>query len=375
MKIYSDKNVWEAALERMNFLFDEFEEVTVGYSGGKDSTVIFELAKKVALERGRRISVLFIDQEAEWNETIEMVRYVMSDKIVDPYWYQIPIRIENATSFKDTFLYCWEPGKKWLREKEPISIKENTYGVGWWYGIFGAIFNKDFAGKKHCCVSGVRCEESPGRHAALINGRVYKHITWGNKKAGRNNHFTFYPLYDWSYTDIWKAINDNGWKYNKMYDLQYQYGVSLKHMRISSLHHETAVDSLFYLQEVDHELYDKLVERLGGVDMAGKMGYENYFIEKVPYMFSGWREYGEYLAKNLIKNEKWKQDIKDFIDYHEKLFKGYPDLMDKACRVVVQSILANDYALTKLKNFKVAFSGLWKQAQKKRGFINDDITV
>lgn len=43
MKILSNKNVFDAALERINYLFDEFPNVVAGISGGKDSTVIFEL--------------------------------------------------------------------------------------------------------------------------------------------------------------------------------------------------------------------------------------------------------------------------------------------------------------------------------------------
>lgn len=35
MKIYSNKTVYEAALDRIRFLFDEFPNIIVGVSGGK----------------------------------------------------------------------------------------------------------------------------------------------------------------------------------------------------------------------------------------------------------------------------------------------------------------------------------------------------
>jgi predicted phosphoadenosine phosphosulfate sulfurtransferase len=41
MKILSDKNVFDAALERINFLFDEFPNIVVGMSGAKDSTAVY----------------------------------------------------------------------------------------------------------------------------------------------------------------------------------------------------------------------------------------------------------------------------------------------------------------------------------------------
>lgn len=39
MKKYLEKNVYEATMERIKFIFDEFDNVLVSFSGGKDSTV------------------------------------------------------------------------------------------------------------------------------------------------------------------------------------------------------------------------------------------------------------------------------------------------------------------------------------------------
>ncbi len=35
MKIFLEQNVWDAALERIEYLFDEFDEVVVSFSGAK----------------------------------------------------------------------------------------------------------------------------------------------------------------------------------------------------------------------------------------------------------------------------------------------------------------------------------------------------
>ena len=54
MKIYLKQNVLEAARERIAWVFDEFDgEIEVAFSGGKDSTVILELALEEAEKRGR----------------------------------------------------------------------------------------------------------------------------------------------------------------------------------------------------------------------------------------------------------------------------------------------------------------------------------
>ena len=41
MKIFLKENVWDKAIERIEYIFDEFQEVIVSFSGGKDSTAIF----------------------------------------------------------------------------------------------------------------------------------------------------------------------------------------------------------------------------------------------------------------------------------------------------------------------------------------------
>lgn len=49
MGVYKPNNVFEETLERIRLLFDEFEDIWVSYSGGKDSTIIYEMAKFVHL--------------------------------------------------------------------------------------------------------------------------------------------------------------------------------------------------------------------------------------------------------------------------------------------------------------------------------------
>jgi len=370
VRIYKSQNVYDAALERIRYLFDEFEDVSVSYSGGKDSTVILELSLIVAKEKGRLpLKVMFIDQEAEWTYTIDEVRRVMNLKEVDPYWYQIPFKIENATSFDTPYLSIWEKGKEkdWIRPKEDIAIKENNYNCDVWgagkTGIFTAIFLKDFSSKKHCSIGGVRSEETPRRYLALTNDLTYKDITWGNKHCGTNN-YVFYPIYDWSYTDVWKAIHDNNWSYNKVYDYQYRYGIKIPDMRVSNLHHETAIICLFYLQEIDNEVYNKLTTRLRGVDMAGKMGAEDYFVTKLPFVFKDWQEYRDFLIEKLVMDEKFKKKISRFINTYEELFKDNPKKQKQYTKTVISTILVNDTAGTKIKNAKYDFA-MWRDKRRK----------
>lgn len=361
MKLYNPKlNVFDAALDRIRMLFDEFDDVIVSTSGGKDSTVIFELTMMVAAEKNRLPQkVLFLDQEAEYTKTIEYIRKVMHRADVQPIWLQIPFKIFNATSKYKEWLECWGEGQQWIRPKEPIAVTENKYGTERFAELFTAYINTEYPkDKKVCFVSGVRCEESPTRLTVLTGEATYKWITWGKKLGGKNtNKFTFYPLFDWRFQDIWKAISDNGWHYNKIYDDLYRIGTPVKEMRVSNLNHETAVQSLYRLQEIDAPLYNAMTERLAGVDSVTKFGKDDFFVnqQELPFMFQSWREYRDYLLEHLIINPKWRETMHRAFIWDDMLYGGTLGakfkLHDKYEKVHISSIMTNDVYLTKTRNF------------------------
>lgn len=350
MRIYLKDNVLDVALDRMRWLFDEFENIVIGFSGGKDSTVTFELALIVAKEKNRLpLNVLFIDQEAEWEMVITYIRDVMTRKEVKPYWLQIPIRLFNATSTKTQWLICWEDGAEWMREKESFSIQTNKYGTDRFHKLFNEFIKKEFPNEKTCLLGGVRTEESPMRLVGLTASATYKHATYG-KKVKDGSHYIFYPLYDWSYTDIWKFINDNECDYCAIYDYMYRYGVPLSNMRVSNVHHETAIYSLFFMQEIEPETWSKLSKRVPGVNTASVMGYDDYFVSKLPHMFRSWGEYRNYLLETIIE----KKDQNKFKNKFLRMDTIYSDMVDINIlhKAHVQTLLANDVYFTKLSGFE-----------------------
>jgi predicted phosphoadenosine phosphosulfate sulfurtransferase len=353
MRIYLNKNVMEAGLERFRWLFDEFENLIVCISGGKDSTVTFQLAMKVAEEKGRLpLKVMFLDQEAEWQMTIDYVRTLMNDQRVHPIWLQIPFKIFNATSSEVEWLQCWEPGAKWMREKELNAVTENVFGSNRFADLFGRILKHYYPGQKAVMISGVRCEESPGRLVGLTSYPTYKGETWGKARDKAVGHYDMYPLYDWSYTDIWKAIHDNGWDYCKVYDAQYQYGVSLNDMRVSNLNHETAVRSLFYLQEVERDTWNRLTERLKGVSTAGQLADDAFsVVKKLPFMFRDWKEYRDYLLEKLPETDEARELFRAEFQQNDKQFSGISErFKEQMYKSHIAGLLANDWHMTKIRN-------------------------
>ena len=75
MKEAITKNVYELAKERIDFIFKEFDNIYVSFSGGKDSGVLLNLCidhiRKNKLNR--KIGVYFMDYEVQYKMTIDYV--------------------------------------------------------------------------------------------------------------------------------------------------------------------------------------------------------------------------------------------------------------------------------------------------------------
>jgi predicted phosphoadenosine phosphosulfate sulfurtransferase len=110
--IVSSVDVYTATLNRMRWIFDEFEgRVAVSNSGGKDSTVVLELAARVATELGcGPVKVQWLDQECEYQATVDYQRYIRNERPDIQFdWFQVPFRIFNATNHDYPWLNCSSP--------------------------------------------------------------------------------------------------------------------------------------------------------------------------------------------------------------------------------------------------------------------------
>lgn len=355
MRIFLDDNVLEAARKRIKFLFDEFEVVIVNMSGGKDSTVCYELCLEEAKRRGQKLPVMWIDQEVEWQHTVRYVDKIMHNPDVIPYWFQMPMVITNNASSFNRYNHCWASDEEWVRPQSDISIKVNKYGTDRFHELFGAIMKVEWAGKKACYVAGMRTEEAPKRLLSLTARRSYKDITWAKayKHGKGSEHYTFYPIYDWSYVDVWKYIYDKGCDYNKVYDYMYRFGVKIPEMRVSNLHHETAIQSLMLVQEIEPETWVKISHRIDGANTIKHIKRNAFTCPKeLPPMFKTWKEYAHHLMDNIIQDDKNRQALLETIKYEQLIYTD-EKIKEDFWRAVINTILSSDWDFTKFINWRI----------------------
>lgn len=377
MKIYNKTNVYQASVERIEYLFNEFENIVVAFSGGKDSTVIFNICLEIAIKKNRLpLKVLFIDQEAEWQGTIDYVTKVMTDSRVQPLWFQMPMVITNNASSFNRYNYCWneDEKEKWIHPQNEISIKINKYGTDRFHDLFNKIIETDYQNLKTCIIGGVRAEEAPKRLTGLTTALTYKDITWGKVINKNYNHYIFYPIYDWSYTDVWKYIQENNIEYNRIYDEFYRHGVKINDMRVSNLHHETAIQSLLLIQEIEPKTWNKIVDRIDGASSIKHIKENSYSCPKdLPFMFIDWEDYANHLIDNLIQEDKNKKILLSKIESKKNIYNG-ENIKKEFWRTIINTILSSDWDYTKLANFECR-PHVYGYKRYKKGIYKNDILL
>lgn len=282
------QNVYEALQERLKFIFEEFDNIFVSFSGGKDSGVLLNMTldfqKKYYSQK--KIGVFHQDFEAQYTVTTEYVERTFNriEGEAEPYWVCLPMAVRTALSSYEMYWYPWDDTKKeaWVRPmpRHPyvINIDHNpmtTYRYrmhqedlakqfGRWYRIA-------HGNKKTVCLLGIRTDESLQRYSGILNKKYgYKDECWISRQF--KDVWATSPIYDWSNSDVWHANYLFGYDYNKLYDLYYMAGLKPDQMRVASPFNDYAKDSLNLYRVIGPEIWAKLVGRVRGANFGAIYG-------------------------------------------------------------------------------------------------------
>jgi len=264
------------AKKRVKFVFDEFEQIYVSFSGGKDSSVMLHIVMEEAIKRNRKVGVLLIDLEAQYTETIahaEEMYEIYKDNII-PYWVCLPISLSNAVSNFEPRWKCWDSEKKdlWVRDLPKNCISEldffDFFEDGMEFEEFVVLFGEWYASEGDAIgFIGIRADESLNRFRTIctIKKRTYKDKRYTTQIT--KNTYNAYPIYDFKTRDIWvyhAKFKDKC--HNKVYDLMNKAGVPLSQQRLCQPYGADQKRGLWLYHIIEPKTWYKLLVRVNGVN-------------------------------------------------------------------------------------------------------------
>ena len=339
---YLQKSVYEAFLERMEFIFREFDNIYISFSGGKDSGLLLNLTLDYRNKYypDRKIGLFHQDFEAQYTVTSEYVERTferVKDQ-VEPYWVCLPMATRTALSSYEMFWYPWDDTKKesWVRampQKEYVVHLDNNPITTYRYRMhqedlarqFGRWYNMGHGNKKTVCLLGMRAAESLQRYSGFLNKKYgYKDECWITQQF--KDVWCASPLFDWSSKDVWHANYLFGYDYNRLYDLYYMAGLKVSQMRVASPFNDYSKDSLNLYRVIDPEIWVRLVGRVQGANFGSiygrtkAMGYRNITLPEG----HTWKSYTLFLLDTLparLRNNYIKK-FKTSIEFWHKTGGG-----------------------------------------------------
>lgn len=320
---YLKENVYEALQKRLHFLFQEFDNLYVSFSGGKDSGLLLNLLLdfRRAYYPGRRIGVFHQDFETQYTVTTEYVERTFAkletEPLTDLYWVCLPMATRTAVSSYEMFWYPWDDKKEdiWIRPMPDhlYVINLNHPFHHYRYRMhqedlakqFGRFYREEHENKKTVCLLGIRADESLQRYSGFLNKRYgYKEQCYITKQF--KEIWCASPLYDWSPEDVWVANFQFDYDYNKIYDLYYMAGLKPSQMRVASPFNDSSKDALDLYRVIDPEVWARLVGRVQGANFGAiyartkAMGYRNITLPEG----HTWKSYTQFLLDTLPKRMK-----------------------------------------------------------------------
>jgi predicted phosphoadenosine phosphosulfate sulfurtransferase len=302
-------------MQRIRILFEEFDNIYVSFSGGKDSGVMLNLCIQYIRENRlkRKIGVFHMDYEIQYQETIRYVDRTLQENadILDIYRVCLPFKVTTCTSMYQVYWRPWDDDCKdfWVRDMPQGSYRKTDfpfYSPDMWDSEFYILFARWYHllknAKKTCCLVGIRTQESSHRWQTIYSERryqMYHKLKWTRRIS--KDIYNAYIIYDWLTTDVWIANGRFSWDYNRLYDLYYQAGVPLEKQRVASPFLLAAQESLQLYRAIDPDMWGKMICRVNGVNFTALYGHTSAVAQKnvtLPPNHT-WESYMHFLLSTL----------------------------------------------------------------------------
>lgn len=314
MKIRNEVNVYDATMKRLETIFNKFDNVYFSVSGGKDSSVMIQLANIKAKEMNKTFDILYIDLEAQYKATIDHINEIKKlSQINEFYHIALPLQLRNAVSILQPKWICWSPTQKdlWVRKmpKDSINIKNHEfdfYVLGMEFEEFMVLFAEWYQ-KKHNslvgCGVGIRSDESLNRWRTIASQTksMFESMQWTTKLNPYEKIYNFYPLYDWKTQDIWIAVSKLDLTFNEIYELMYKNGLSIHEQRLCQPYGDDQKNGLDQFKALEYETWEKVLNRVNGVNFGNIYARTSALgnIKSCKPETMNWQQYSIFLLESL----------------------------------------------------------------------------
>ena len=371
-KRYLDISVLEASKQRVVTLFNEFENIYISFSGGKDSSVMTHLILAEAIKRNRKVGLLIIDLEAQYKDTIDHVNIMVEEykDNIELHWFCGELLMRNAVSNYEPRWVCWDESRKadWVREKPTLASDLNQYDFyipkmefEEFIILFGDWYSKTHGGKMTAACIGIRADESLHRYRAIVSqkeGIMYKNLKWTTMI--NQNLYNIYPIYDWKTEDIWVFHGKYpALHHNHIYDKMNMAGVKLSQQRLCQPFGDDQKKGLWLYHILEPVTWGKLIARVDGANSGAMYIQENgnmtgYNQISLPAGHT-WKSFCNMLLSTMPKktSDHYRIRFEKFLSgWHARGYTTIPDEappeLEAKCwvpswRRLCKTILRNDY--------------------------------
>lgn len=265
-----------------------------------------------AKRQKRKIGVLFVDWEAQYQLTITHVQemFDLYKEWIDPYWVALPLTTTNACSMFEPEWQCWDPAKKdlWVRDIPPQAISDESFFPFYHHGMTFEEFVPAFGewygqGKLTACFVGIRTAESLNRWRTIAREKKQRFEGYDWTTRIIESTYNIYPMYDWQAEDLWTFHGKTKLPYNRLYDRMHQAGLSVHQMRICEPYGDEQRKGLWLFHVIEPETWRKVVERVAGANTGSRYANESGAIlgNRVITKPEGhtWKSYAEMLLNSM----------------------------------------------------------------------------
>ena len=372
-KSFKGITVLSAARKRISWTFDTFRHICVSFSGGKDSTVLLHLVAESARRQKRKISVLFIDWEAQFSLTIEHIekmKHLYADVIDNFYWVALPMTTVSGVSQHEPEWVAWAPGAQWVRKPPHGAITDESFFSFYKHAMtfeefipaFSRWLTKKNGDYSQIILVGIRADESLHRMMAISSHSKLRYADdkpWTTASV-EGTYYTAYPLYDWKASDIWTYCAKENKAYNSLYDLMYQAGVPLGSMRVCEPFGPEQRRGLWLYHVLEPDTWERMCYRVAGANSGacyGSQSGEFFALHKsiTKPEHHTWESYAYFLLESMPEHtaEHYRNKLAIYLKWYleHDWPHGIPDEQEKdlgckdipSWRRICKTLIRNDF--------------------------------